>query len=230
MSDQPPQERFKTEMPDVPGVGESSRPPASGNPAGKLVIGVLAVLLVFIGVAHWALRPRHVEPRPAEQQQPRIEVPAPAPDPSTLIPHATEADPRIADVSEMAKPWSSKDFIIRNRLSGESVPALLIRLPMGSPAQPNGYWGFAKNSPYGDCQLEYITDLNKLKNDYGFKGAKHPMVGNPCTQTLFDPLKITNLPGNIWVRGAIAQGSDLRPPFGVEIRINGKRIEAMRTE
>ena len=107
---------------------------------------------------------------------------------------------------------------------------MLVRLPAASASQASGYWAFAKNSPYGNCQLEYITDLNKLKIDYGFRAAKHPMVGNPCSRTLFDPLKLTNLPGSVWVRGAIAQGSDLRPPLGIEIKVEGKKILAVRTE
>jgi hypothetical protein len=147
-----------------------------------------------------------------------------------LLPHATESNPGIADTTEMAKPWSSKEFYIRNGLTGENIPAVLVRLPAGSPSQPNGYWAFAKKSPFGNCQLEYITDLAKLKSEYGFNGAKHPMVGNPCSRSVFDPLKMTNLPGNVWVRGAIAQGSDLRPPLGIEIKIQGKAILAVRAE
>jgi hypothetical protein len=230
MTDLPPSDRFKTEMPQIPGVsGPGSRPTAASNPAVKLVIGLLAVLLVVFLGARWALRPKHVEPQIAEQQ-PQIEVPSPAPDPSTLLPHATAADPGIADAAEMAKPWSSKEFFIRNRLTGENVPALLIRLPTGSPSQTNGYWAFSLNSPYGNCKLEYLTDLDKLKNDYGFRAPKHPMVGNPCSRTVFDPLKLTNLPGSVWARGAIVQGSDLRPPLGVEIKVEGKKILAVRTE
>lgn len=56
------------------------------------------------------------------------------------------------------------------------------------------------------------------------------MVGNPCSRTVFDPLKMTNLPGDFFVRGRIVQGSDLRPPLGVEIRVRGKEILAIRTE
>jgi len=44
------------------------------------------------------------------------------------------------------------------------------------------------------------------------------MVGNPCSRTLFDPLKMTNLP-DIWVRGAIAQGSDLRPHLELKSKL-----------
>jgi hypothetical protein len=230
MPDEPTSDRFKTDMPEIPGVsGPGSRRAAGGNPAAKLVIGLLAVLLVVFLGARWALRPKHVEP-PLADQAPQIEVPSPAPDPSTLLPHATESEPGIADVTEMAKPWFSKEFFIRNGLTGENIPGLLIRLPTGSASQENGYWAFSKNSPFGNCKLEYITDLEKLKNDYGFRAAKHPMVGNPCSRTVFDPLKLTNLPGSVWVRGAIAQGSDLRPPLGVEIKIQGKNILAVRAE
>jgi hypothetical protein len=56
------------------------------------------------------------------------------------------------------------------------------------------------------------------------------MVGNPCSRSLFDPLKIMNIPGGVWVRGAIAQGSDLRPPLGIELEIRGKDILAARME
>jgi len=228
MTEQPPSDRFKTEMPQIPGVPRSR---ASGsNPAVLLVAGLLAVLLVVFVGARWALRSKRPEPKAAEQQ-PQIEVPSPAPDPSTLLPHATESAPGIADVTEMAKPWASRQFFIRNHLTGENIPALLVRLPTGSASQAAGYWAFAINSPFGNCKLEYVTDLEKLKNDYGFAAPKHPMVGNPCSRTVFDPLKTSTLPGSeVWVRGAIVQGSDLRPPLGVEIKIQGKDILAVRAE
>ena len=230
MPDQPPSDRFKTEMPQIPGVTVPLPRPATSRPSLKLVIGLLAVLVVAFFGARWALPSRHVERRVADQQ-PQIEVPSPAPDPSTLVPHATDASPGIADVEEMAKPWSSKAFFIRSNLSGESIPALLIRLPSSSASQASGYWAFSVNSPYGNCKLEYVTDVAKLKSDYGFPAAKHPMVGNPCNRTLFDPLKMTTLPGtDAFVRGGIVQGSDLRLPLGIELRVRGKDILAIRTE
>ena len=130
----------------------------------------------------------------------------------------------------MSKPWSSKDFFFINSLTNETAAALLIRLPTGSPTQPEGYWAFAMNAPFGNCQFEYLKDLGKLKDEYDFHGAKHPMVGNPCSRTVFDPLKMTNIPGNIWVRGGIAQGSDLRPPLGIQVQIQGKNVLAVRME
>ena len=229
MADQSPSERFKSEMPAIPGVGGAGSRRPAGNPAAKLVISLLAVLLVVFLGARWALRPKHADPPPANHQ-PQIEVPSPAPDPSTLLPHATEFNPGIADTAEMAKPWSSKEFYFRNALTGDNIPALIVRLPAGSASQANGYWAFAQKSPFGNCQLEYLTDLAKLKSEYGFKNANHPMVGNPCSRTVFDPLRMTNLPGNVWVRGAIVQGSDLRPPLGIEIKIQGKDILAVRAE
>lgn len=231
MADQPPSGRFKTEMPDVPGVSVADEPASTStgtNPGVKAAIGLLTVLLVVFLGARWGLRPRH-EPRAAEQQ-PQIEVPTPAPDPSTLLPHATDTDPGIAAVAEMAKPWSSKEFYFRNQLTSENVLGILIRLPVGTASQASGYWALSLNAPFGNCRLEYITDLEKLRNDYGFRAAKHPMVGNPCSRTVFDPLKMSNLPGNVFVRGGIVQGSDLRPPLGIEIKVQGKNILAVRTE
>jgi hypothetical protein len=228
MPDQPRSDRFKADTPQIPGVSSPGTPPASRDSTLKLGIGLLAVLLVVFLGARWALHPGQAEPSLADQ--PQIEVPTPATDPSTLMPHATGASPGIANIGEMAKPWSSKPFFIRNELSGENIPAMLIRLPTGSASQASGYWAFSVSSPYGDCRLEYVTDLAKLKTDYGFSAAKHPMVGNPCSRTVFDPLKMTNLPGDFFVRGGIVQGSALRPPLGVEIRVRGKDILAIRTE
>jgi hypothetical protein len=229
MPGQPSSDRFKTEMPQIPGVSATGQRHFAGiNLAARLVIGLLAVLLVVFLGARWALRPKHLDR--STDHQPQIEVPSPAPDPSTLLPHATDAEPGIAEIPEMAKPWSSKEFYIRNRLSGENVPALLVRLPTGSASQASGYWAFALKAPFGNCQLEYLIDLGKLKSDYDFRAAKYPMVGNPCSRTIFDPLRMSNLPGRVWARGAIVQGSDLRPPLGIEIKIQGKKILAVRTE
>ena len=238
MPDQPPSdrfkapaERFKAEMPQVPGVTSQGADlsPSSGS-AVKLGIGLVALLLVVFFGARWALRAGRATPKAADQQ-PQIDLPTPAPDPSTLVPHATDARPGIAGIEEMAKPWSSKEFFIRNTITGEDTPALLVRLATGSASQASGYWAFSLNAPFGNCRLEYVTDLTKLTNDYGFPAAKHPMVGNPCSRTVFDPLKMTYLAGTgALVRGAIAQGSDLRPPLGIEIQVRGRDILAIRTE
>jgi hypothetical protein len=230
MADQPPSDRYKAEMPQIPGVAvASSKRGQTSNPAIRIIAGLMVVLvLVFIGV-RWALHPKHVEPPMAEPLA-QIEVPSPPPDPAAALPHATESEPGIATTTDLAKSWSARDFFIKNRLTGENIPAAIVRLPGGSGAQPSAYWAFSLKSPYGNCKMEYISDLEKLKTEYGYKSARHPMVGNPCSRTLFDPLRLTNLPGNVWVRGAIVQGSDLRPPLGIELKIHGKEILATRTE
>jgi hypothetical protein len=130
----------------------------------------------------------------------------------------------------MAKPWTSKNFFFVNRLTGESVPAVLIRLSSGSASQPDGYWALEMNVPFGNCQFEFVTDLDRLKNDYDFRTAKHPMVGNPCSRSVFDPLKMSEIPGDFWVRGSTVQGSDVRPPLGIELKIQGKNVLAVRME
>jgi hypothetical protein len=56
------------------------------------------------------------------------------------------------------------------------------------------------------------------------------MVVNPCSRAVFDPLQLKEIPGNIVVRGAIVQGHDLRPPYGIEVKVNGKQIRALAME
>src|SRR5258708_7322791 len=140
MPDQPSAERFKPDMPQIPGVPApgSRRVPGTSN-AVRLVAGLLAVLIVLLLGTRWILRPKHVETVVAPP--PQIEVPAPAPDPNAALPHATETEPGISTIAEMAKLWSTKDFFIKNRLTGENVPALLVRLPAGPPTQPGRHLG-----------------------------------------------------------------------------------------
>jgi hypothetical protein len=228
MPDQPPSQRFKSDMPQIPGVSAQG---ARAQPGFKPVrlIGFLAGLVFLLLCVRWVMRPKRVDAPPAAAA-PQIDVPAPAADANAALPHATESQPGIASVDEMAKPWTSKDFFYRNRLSGENVPAVLVRLPTGSASQSTGYWAFSLNAPFGNCRLEYVAELEKLRADYGFRDAKHPMVGNPCSRAVFDPLKMMNIPGGVWVRGAIAQGSDLRPPLAIEVEIRDKEILAARME
>jgi hypothetical protein len=223
--------RFKADMPQIPGVmrGGPSRREASLNPAIPLGVGIAAVVLVALLGARLVSHPMPTETVVAAPP-PQLEVAAPAVDPNSLLPHATEGAPEIAAVSEMSKPWTSKNFFFVNHLTGENVPAIIVRLPQGSANQPDGYWAFEVNAPFGNCRLEYITDITHLANDYGFQGARHPMVGNPCSRSVFDPTKMSEIPGNFWVRGTLVQGSDVRPPLGIELKIQNKNIQALRME
>jgi hypothetical protein len=228
MTEQPPAERFN--MPDIPGLSGAPRRRRPAPPLLPLIIGLLVLGLGLFLAVRWLSRSRPAEQSSRTQPAPQIEIPPPASDPNSLLPHADEAHPAIGDINDLAKAWSSLDFFVRNRLTGENIPATIVRLPTGSASTISGYWAFSRKAPYGSCQLEYITDLDKLRSDYGYRDASHPLVGNPCSRTLYDPLHTVNLPGNIWIRGAIVQGSDIRPPLDVEIKIQGKQILAIRSE
>ena len=223
---QPPvNERFKAAMPQIPGVsGPGSRPAGSGGV--WLVVGGLAAVVVAVLLGSKLLsKPRRADAPPAAA--PQIEVPS---TPDLPVPVAVEGDSPIAKIGDLAKPWDSRQFSFHNRATGENVLALLVRLPTGSAAQASGYWSFAMRAAYGNCQLEYVQDIGKIKTDYSYAQAKHPIVGNPCSRTVYDPLKYASLPGGVLARGAVVQGSDLRPPLGIEIKIRGKDVVATRME
>jgi hypothetical protein len=227
MADTSSSSRFKTDMPQIPGVAPSK--PRRRNPLLSLILGFAVVGVLILLSGRWLTHSHTVEPvrvEPAAQ----IEVPPAPPDPSASLPHADEKNPAIANIADFAQPWSSADFFVKNRLTGENIPATIVRLPGGSAASASSYWAFSRKAPYGSCLLEYVSDLDKLRTEYDYRAAKHPLVGNPCSRTLYDPMKTANLPGDIWIRGGIVQGSDLRPPFGVEIEIQDKQILAIRSE
>lgn len=230
MPDQPQQpqnDRFKAEMPAIPGV--STPPPRAGASNGPwLVIGGLVAVLAAVFVAGKLLsRPHRAEPQPPAAQ---IDVPPTSPDLTAALPVASEGNPVVAQIGDLARPWEARQFTFRNQATGENVTALLVRLPGGSPAQASAYWSFALKEAYGNCQLEYVDDLGKLRSDYGYRQAKHPMVGNPCSRTVYDPLKYGAVSGGVLARGAIVQGSDLRPPLAIEIKLRGRDIVAARME
>lgn len=224
----PPPASPKPDLSQIAG----ARPPAGGAQADskpRQVLGYLAVFIFALLCVRWFVRPNaHQTARVSAP--PQINLPAPVPDPNAALPHATADQPEIAAVDEMNRAWTYKDFIYKNRVSGQNVPAVVVRLPIGSASQSASYWAFSLNAPSGNCRLEYITDLRKLKTDYGFRDAKYPMVGNPCSRNVYDPLKLMSLPAGAWARGAIVQGSDLRPPLGIEVQVRGKQILAARME
>jgi hypothetical protein len=150
------------------------------------------------------------------------------PDPAERPVYVTQSNPEVATVSELAQPWSSKKFFFRSLTLSRYVPALIIRLP-GPASESKSYWAFSLEVPFSQCQFAYLDDVAKLSSEYGFEAA-HPMVVNPCSRTIFNPLQLKELPGNILVRGAIVQGSDLRPPYGIEVKVRGNQIHAVAME
>ena len=145
-----------------------------------------------------------------------------------MPPYASSGNPKIATTAELAEPWSSKKFFFRSPARSRYVPSLVIRLP-GSASQSKSYWAFSLEAPFSDCQFAYIDDLGKLSSDYNF-AADHPMVVNPCSHAIFDPLQLKELPGNILVRGAIVRGYDPRPPYGIEVNVTGNQVDALAIE
>jgi serine/threonine protein kinase len=149
-------------------------------------------------------------------------------EPAQRAVYVTESKPEVATVSELAQAWSSKKFFFRSLTRSKYVPALIVRLP-GSASDSKSYWAFSLEAPFGQCQLAYIDNVGKISSEYGFEAA-HPMVVNPCSRAVYDPLQHKELPGNILVRGAVVQGSDLRPPFGIELKISGNQIRGVAME
>jgi serine/threonine protein kinase len=142
--------------------------------------------------------------------------------------YVTQSNPEVATVSELARPWSSKRFFFQSAALSKNVPALIIRLP-GPASESKSYWAFSLEAPFSQCEFAYINDVPKLSSEYGFEAA-HPMVVNPCSHAIFDPIQLKELPGNILVRGAIVQGSDLRPPYGIELKVSRNQIHAVAME
>jgi hypothetical protein len=230
---------FKPQQPSIPGVAprpasaapdpapapDSGVAPAEPNapqPKTKLiVVAVAGMLLLLIVLIYWGRSAsRKTVPVTTETA---VEEPAPvaAPRPQASQPTGPGV---IGTVSELAKPWASKNFQYRNYVSGQLEPALVVHLPRGE------YWGFSLIEPFGNCQLEFVTDLDKLKSDYGYR-ADHPMVTNPCNRTVYDLLRYGGgASSDDLVRGVVVQGNGLRPPMAIEIKVHGSTIVAGRSE
>ena len=192
---------------------------------------VLLAMLVSFAVGTIGRNQQPVSDAPSVRQETPSSTPSQTTEADSARAPATfvsQSNPEVAATSELAAPWSSKKFIFRSSAHSKNVSALIIRLP-GPAGQTKSYWAFSLEAPFSQCQFEYIDDLAKLSSEYAF-AAQHPMVANPCSHTVFDPLQLKELPGNILVRGAIVQGFDPRPPLGIELKINNNQILALAME
>ena len=240
MPDEPKLDPFKPQQPSIPGVAPrtataapepSPAPtPAAASPGAprkaqpKFAIMAVAgavVLILLIGLI-FAGRGASRKAAPVSAAPP---PPAAAPAAEVKIAPSEPVGPGvIATTSELAQPWSAKRFQFRSYVTGQLEPAMVVRLPHGD------YWGFSLIEPFGNCQLEFVTDLGKLKSDYGYKGD-HPMVADPCNRTVYDLLKYGGgASGDDLVRGAIVHGNGIRPPMAIEIKTQGANIVATRSE
>jgi hypothetical protein len=196
-------------------------------------IGALILLAAMLG--SWAIkmimrvRQREPDVTAASQENATSNQPQPLEADSAQRPlYVSDSNPKVAVVSDLAQPWSSKKFFFRSLTLSRYVPSLIVRLP-GPASESKSYWAFSLQAPFVPCEFEYIENVAKISSEYGF-AARHPMVVNPCSHAIHDPLQFKELPGNILVRGAIVQGSDLRPPYGIEVKVSGNQIYAVSME
>jgi len=228
-------ERFKPAQPHIPGVPESAPeelPEDStwASPTAKAPVSIpakwvagagAAVMILVLGAIVWWDHSRTSAVPPATGQ--------PADLLTRSLPPARSAEAGlpvgpgpVATTEELAKPWSARKFNFKDQLTGELTPAMAVHLPGGA------YWAFTLNTPFGTCQLEYVTDLGKLERNYGYK-SDHPMVGDPCSRAVYDLSRYGAGPNGL-VRGEIVQGAGVRPPVAIEVRVEGHSIVAVRTE
>jgi len=227
---------FKPQQPRIPGVSgraaeEKSAAPAESLPIADrvrslqahlpptwIMVSVAGALLLGIGVAWWSHGASAKEDQPVEAPAAPAAAPAP-PKPAEKLPVGPG---EIAATDKLEKTWSSQKFIFHDRATSRDVPAMVVHLPGET------FWAFSLIEPYGNCELEYVTDLDKLRSEYSYR-AEHPMVADTCNKSVFDLTHYGSSPGGL-VRGEIAQGAAVRPPMAIEIRIQGKRIIAVRME
>ena len=177
--------RFKAEMPQIPGVSPSSRRGSRSNPLLPLIAGVIVLGVVrFSGCAGLDAR-SGTAARPRGAHSP-THVPAPPPDPASLLPHAEKAHPVIAErpnfPSPGLRPISS---------SAISPPAKRARLGLRlsfrvcSPGMAIGV--FPPGPLHPPTGIYSRSRRFRKENDY--HSATHPLVGNPCSHTLYDSRK-----------------------------------------
>lgn len=228
---------FKPQQPRIPGVSYNEPakkeaeevapevPPArriiplpANIPPTWIIIALVGALVLGGGVAWWTHSSSAKEPGPIKE----AEATAQAVVPEKPVEKLAVAPGEVATTDELAKPWSSKRFVFRDTSTRRDTPAIVVHLPGGT------YWGLSLREPFGSCEMEYVTDLQKLEAEYHYRAA-HPMVGNPCNKTVFDLTRYGTAPSGL-VRGEIAQGAGVRPPMAIEIRTQGKHVLAVRME
>ena len=204
-----------------PPVGRSTR-----NPGRAAQIGgaVAAVLLAGAATAWWGLRIRtETLKSPSPQTVPALTSEATTPIDRQATVTATDGPTRVGTTEEFTKVWAAKEFIFIDPITSQTVKAMVIRLPN------RALWAFALREPHGQCDLEFVTDLNRLEKQYGYQ-SNHPMVASPCSGTVYNPLKFDAIGGNTWARGAVVQGGGLRPPISINVQVLGQSVIASQIE
>ena len=215
-------DRFRPEMPQIPGVTSGARPSQGGLASLNTeqivqIAAVVAAVILLVALIVWRSRskPRAAAPAAADADTTEQSAPPPAPEPVIETPEANLA----ATEDQLSKPWAAHKFTFVKPITQDSIDAMVIRLPNG------GLWAFSLQAPFGRCDLEFVTDIDVLASKYNFN-ASHPMVVNPCDSTVYDPLKVGPLGANTWARGEIVHGSSLRPPISIDVKVRGRSIIA----
>jgi hypothetical protein len=233
-------DRYKSQMPEIPGVAAQPDSAADADTSGKAqssgdltarIAGPAIAIVVVVALGIWLFTRT---PRPAPPVSSSTASPSPAvADPPAAAAPAAAAKPVsgivvVASLEELAKPWSSKPFVFHQSLGDGAVEALAVRLP-GPANRAASYWAFSLQQPFGKCRLEWVPDTDQLSSQYGFQ-ASHPMVASPCDGTLYDPLKLGTTPKGAWARGEVVHGNGIRPPIEIELRLEGSQVIATRIE
>ncbi len=224
---------FKPAQPHIPGLSMAPKPvdppvpetvfdPAQRSSSRVLpipwIVGASAVVVLGLAVAMWSARPS----KPAAvAAPPSIDLPATAPV-AAAVSRLPIAPGPVATTDDLSKPWSARKFIFENPATQESETAMVVHLPGGT------YWAISMEEPFGKCQLQYVSDLQKLRSEFDYAGD-HPMVVDPCNRSVFDLARYGTGPNGL-VRGEVVQGPAIRPPLAIEIRVEGRRIIATRSE
>lgn len=224
MPDEPKKAIFPAAQPRIPGVPvreaqerKSTTVKVRLQPRYLWAAGGGAIVVLILAVFWWAhglmkgtytvlpaTAPRATA-RPAPRQAAETLPVAPGP---------------VATVSQMKEPWSTRKFFYRHS-DGTVAPAMLVHL------QGNTYWAFSLREPFDVCDLE-LASVARLR-DYYEISSKYPMVGDPCSRTVYDLTQYGMGPNGL-VRGAIVMGIGSRPPLAIEVQVEGEKIVASRSE
>jgi len=217
------QPKLTPSMPRIPGVGEAPKAPRFDP---KPLIGAALVLGVCVAVLSvWFWRQHHGKPEAAVPAQAALEPTIQSPPPIDKSVN-TDSD-AIGTLDELSKPWAYKRFGFVDPKTHETVPAMVIHIP--SSGGHELLWAFSMNTPFSQCELQYVTDVAALSQRYAYPVA-HPMLVSDCDGTLYDPLKMATLPDGSWVRGEIVRGGGIRPPIAIQVHIRGRVLVADRIE
>jgi hypothetical protein len=228
---------FKPADPSIPGVSTKlkaedsaetsqswnaapSRFPSSKMPPLWMILSATSVAAICL-IAVWWMRGTSANEKSVASDTPVATAGANS-EPTKPSEKLPVGPGEIATTSELAKDWSAKKFIFRDPLTSREGPAMVVHLPGGV------YWGFSLAEPYGACEMEFVTDMQKLRTEYGYRGT-HPMVADPCNRAVFDLMRYGAGPAGL-VRGEIAQGAAVRPPLAIEIQVRGKQVLAKKIE